>query len=180
MGGYESEDECCGQKETPAWRFKSSNLFRFSKDKLARSHWTIALPPAQNYPTSSFAPAFFVLCSVQVSVITVLCASIHIHILLLFLCHELTAGYVLFSMLFMLVHTILFYKTKVNKPRAQPMDQFSFKWKLGLAIPHCTLFFASLHFFFQHLLDCVPYGMFCCCTLWRSAAFCCIVHVCEV
>lgn len=89
--------------------------------------------------------------------------------------HEVSfVGYVLFSMLFMIVHTILFYKAKASKPRAHPVDQASFKWKLGLAIPHCTLFFASLHFFFQHTLDCVPYGILSYCSL--ASVYDLVVH----
>jgi len=65
--------------------------------------------------------------------------------------------YVLSSIIFTVVHTILFYQVKINKPRPHPRDVTSFKWKLGLGITHGVLFFSSLHFFFEHL-NCKQYA----------------------
>eukprot|EP01112_Ceratiomyxa_fruticulosa_P004888 TRINITY_DN15451_c0_g1_i1.p1 TRINITY_DN15451_c0_g1~~TRINITY_DN15451_c0_g1_i1.p1 ORF type:complete len:261 (-),score=27.06 TRINITY_DN15451_c0_g1_i1:74-796(-) len=72
--------------------------------------------------------------------------------------------YVLSSFIYMGTHCTLFYQVRISQHRRggrpvnapSPSDQKSLRWKLIFFALHVILFFSSLHFFFEHILHCVP------------------------
>jgi len=70
--------------------------------------------------------------------------------------------YVVFSFIYMGIHTPLFYQAKVSTSvsftsKQQSNHQFSYKWKTTCFVLHILLFFVSLYFFLiEHQKYCLP------------------------